>query len=375
MQLIDMTSFSHSSPISHLKRWVVVFFVSLSIASCGGGGGGGGGNAGTGVGDSDSWLIPVSEVVDGGPGRDGIPSIDNPLFVPLSEVSIGRRELVVGIKSGEEAMAIPHRILNWHEIVNVTLDSEPVTLNYCPLTGSAMLWKGDANAANPTFGVSGLLFNSNLILFDRATDSFWSQMMAQAVRGDRRSNFAPQLQVIETTWQTWQDMYPDSLVLSESTGFSRNYNAYPYNDYLTSTRLLFNVNNFDDRLHRKKRVIGINDNDINKVYVLSDFTADMEVINDDLDGLPVVVVGSSLDDIAAIYQRTLADGTILEFSAIPGGKLPLAMRDNEGNEWDIFGVALSGTRVTEQLARTSSFTAFWFAWVAFFPDPEIHVFE
>lgn len=373
MHFIDIASLGHSSPISHLKRWVVAVLVSLGIASCGGGGGGG--NASTGVGGSDGWLIPVNEVVDGGPGRDGIPSIDNPLFVPVSEVSIGRRELVVGIKSGEEAMAIPHRILNWHEIVNVTLDSEPVTLSYCPLTGSAMLWKGDANAADPTFGVSGLLFNSNLIMFDRASDSFWAQMMAQAVQGEKRSNFPVQLQVIETTWQTWQDMYPDSLVLSESTGFSRNYNAYPYNDYLTSSRLLFDVSNFDDRLHRKERVIGINDNDINKVYVLNDFTADIEVINDDLDGLPVVVVSGSRDNIAAIYKRTLADGTILEFSAIPAGKLPLAMRDNEGNEWDIFGIAQSGSRVTEQLAKTSSFTAFWFAWVAFFPDPEIHVFE
>lgn len=127
-------------------------------------------------------------------------------------------------------------------------------------------------------------------------------------------------------------MYPDSTVLSDSTGFERDYNAYPYNDYRTSSRLLFEVNNTDDRLHPKERIIGINDNDVNKVYVIGDFTAEIEVINDDLDGIPVVVVSSSRHDIAAIYRRTLADGTILEFSSIPGGVLPLAMRDNEGNE-------------------------------------------
>ncbi|HJN51107.1 MAG: DUF3179 domain-containing protein [Pseudomonadales bacterium] len=355
----------------------MALLVSLGLASCGGGGGGGGAGSGSGSdgNNSDDWLIPVSQVVDGGPGRDGIPAIDNPLFVPLGDVAMGRRELVVGIKSGDEVMALPHRILNWHEIVNVTLDSEPAILSYCPLTGSAMLWQGDVNAANPTFGVSGLLFNSNLILFDRASDSLWSQMMAQSVWGEKSSNVPRQLQVIETTWQTWQDMYPDSLVLSETTGFSRDYQSYPYGDYLTSTRLLFDVSSFDNRLHRKERVIGINENDINKVYVIDDFTLDIEVINDDLNGLPVVVVSSSRDNIAAIYKRTLADGTILEFSAVPGGALPLAMQDNEGNEWDIFGNALSGTRVTEQLARTSSFTAFWFAWVAFFAEPEIHAFD
>lgn len=336
------------------------------VVGCGGGGGGSGSTPA-----NSGWLIPVGEVIDGGPGRDGIPAIDNPIFVPLDQGVVLEGDLVIGIMADGEPRAIPHNIMNWHEIVNDTVQAGPIVMSYCPLTGSALLWESTASDPNPTFGVSGLLYNSNLILFDRETESNWSQMRIQAVEGQRRGEVPQILPLVEMRIERWRAMYPDSVILSRQTGFSRDYNRYPYGSFRTNTDLLFPVNPRDTRLHEKTRVIGVEMNGLARAYVIDDFEPFLEVINDTINGVPIVVTGSSDGRFGVIFERTLTDGTLLMFSAVtePG---PSVMTDDEGNAWDLFGEALTGPRAGQRLVLTRSHIAYWFAWGAFHPDSEIY---
>ncbi|MDJ0904846.1 MAG: DUF3179 domain-containing protein [Woeseiaceae bacterium] len=342
--------------------------LTVSLAACSSGGG---------RGDFDNtsdpdWLLPKNEIWDGGPGQDGIPSIDNPQFELASETTfVDPAERVVGVFVNGEYHAYPHRVLDWHEVVNDSAGSDAFVLSYCPLTGSALAWDVPDNAGNPQYGVSGLLYFSNLILYDRETGSRWSQMLQQSVWGERIGARANQVQVIETTWQTWLSMYPDSVVLTGDTVITRGYNGYPYGMYRTNSDLLFPVPELDTRLHPKHRVIGFQSATGNKAYQVDGFGSSTQAINDHVGGNPIVVIGNSELDLAAIYSRELGDGTILEFAALED-QLPVVMTDTEGNTWDIFGIAVSGPRTGEQLERTTSFTAMWFAWAAFFENTELH---
>ncbi len=324
----------------------------------------------------DGATIPVFEVFDGGAGPDGIPPIENPRFTQdTGSVNLSPSELVVGVKVGNDIRAYPHRILNWHEVVNDRLNMngpiEPATLSYCPLTGSAMLWKSFAESNNKTFGTSGFVFNSNLILYDREKGSFWSQMLEQAIAGTEIKRIPEKLQVVETSWGTWKAMYPGTRVLTEQTGFSRSYNIYPYGSFRTDQRLIFPASNLeDDRLHLKERVLGINVGSSSKVYPIRNFAPSIETINDTVGNMQVVTVGSSNLNFGAVYNRELEDCTILDFEAVQN-KLPVVMRDNEGNEWDVFGTAVSGARTGKKLQKTNSYIAYWFAWTAFFPGSDI----
>ena len=326
--------------------------------------------------NSSGWLIPSSRVQDGGPGPDGIPSLDAPKFKSADSADdIGDEQLVVGIKIGDVVKAYPHNILDWHEIVNDRFDlpdsQQHTTLSYCPLTGSAMAWDAFADSSNKTFGVSGLLYNSNLILYDRETRSLWSQMLEQSVNGDVIGTIPDKRQIIETTWATWKAMYPDTLVLSRDTGFSRDYDRYPYGSFKTDDSIFFQVANRDSRLHEKERIVGVRVDDKTKVYPVHEFPEHTEAVNDEVDDVSIVAVGNSEKNFAVIYNRQLADGTVLEFSGV-SDSLPVVMEDNEGNQWDIFGTAVSGSRAGEQLAKTDSYIAYWFAWAAFFPEAEIY---
>jgi len=351
-------------------RAIFTVIAAVLLASCGGGGGGGGGN--NNPGDTNVWLIPSGEVVDGGPGKDGIPAIDEPHFEPASTISsVAPDEFVVVLRFGGEIKAYPHDIMNWHEIVNDGPNDGPFAMSYCPLTGSAVAWKGDANMSRRSFGVSGLLYNSNLILYDRETDSRWSQMLQKSVWGPRAGEEPERIQVFETTFATLQTMYPNAQVLTRQTGWGRDYEEYPYGGYRSNEGLLFPVSKEDFRLHLKTRVIGIHSSSSSKVYQLGGFGATTQTVNEQFESQSIVVVGNTDQNFAAIYSRVLSDGTILNFSPMQGD-LPNVMSDDEGNVWDIFGSAVSGPRVGEQLDMTKSYTAMWFAWATFFQDAEIH---
>lgn len=360
------------APDSSIRRPYFPIVIALALSACGGGGGGGGGDD-NGFGGSDGrWLIPTADVVDGGPGRDGIPALDEPLFEAAATImSLQPTDLVIVVRDGDQVKAYPEDIMDYHEIVNDGPDNDPFVVSYCPLTASALAWKGRAGDVDPTYGVSGLLFNSNLMLFDRESESVWSQMLQLSVTGERIGQRPEVVQVLETTFATLQSLYPEALVMTRDTGHFRFYDDYPYGLYREVSDLLFPVSRTDNRLHAKERAIGIHADDRAKVYQIAGFGEATQTINDQFGNQSIVVVGNSSLDLAAIYSRQLADGTILSFDPVQDD-LPNVMTDAEGNVWDVFGTAVAGPRTGEQLESVQSYTAMWFAWAAHFDTVEIH---
>jgi hypothetical protein len=317
---------------------------------------------------SGDWLIPTDQVFDGGPGRDGIPSVDNPQFTNVSDASyLLDDDLVIGINIGGTIRAYPHPILDWHEIVNDDINGQKTAITYCPLTGSAIAWKRNGVVSNSEFGVSGLLYNSNLIPYDRGSSSNWSQMKLQCVNGALIGNEIEISKIIETTYKTWRGMYPTSKLLSTNTGFGRQYGVYPYGGYKTNDDLIFPVNNQDNRLQKKERVLGLIAGGQTMAFVINSFSTEGSIENVSFGGEEFIVIGNSGKNFAAAYIRKLEDGTMLEFTYTQG-ELPQVMMDNEGTKWNIFGEAIEGPRAGESLQQAKSFIAYWFAWAAFYPN-------
>lgn len=193
---------------------------------------------------NDEWTIPITVDLDGGSGKDGIPSIDNPIFgdITSQDTNIPDDELGVVVKAGEEVKAYAHNILDWHEIVNDDFNNGlSLALTYCPLTGTAIGWNREVDGTVTTFGVSGLLYNSNFIPYDRATDSCWSQMLNASVSGELIRQDIVRYPVTEMTFAAFKQTFPNGQVLTRNTGFSRTYGQYPYGNYLTTESTLFPV--------------------------------------------------------------------------------------------------------------------------------------
>lgn len=218
------------------------------------------------------WLIPTDFVFTGA-GKDGIPSINDPQFINYSADGPNQpgsyltdEDLVVGLRINGEVKAYPHPILDYHEIVNDEVGGVPIALTYCPLTGTAKVWKQTGNGGDP-FGVSGLLYNSNLVPFDRRTDSEWHQLEGLCIRGERIGERLEVVPHVEMTWRDWKELFPEGEVLSTDTGVQRPYDDYPYGDYRTNNDFLLVPITYDDeRLPRKERVFSIQAEGTARVY-------------------------------------------------------------------------------------------------------------
>ena len=357
-------------------KYLFIASLCLAISSCSSsdtsdsdGGTMGGGSDDDGSNPSSPWLIPVSDVVDGGPGKDGIPSVDNPVFTDVNSVNfLSDNDLVVGIKEGNNIKAYPHYVLDWHEIVNDVVGSNNVTLSYCPLTGTAFAWKSEVGSSFSTFGVSGLLYNANLILYDRETDSNWSQILQKCVNGESIGDTPENFMVIETNWKTWKDSFPNSLVLTAETGFAKPYGTYPYGPYKTSHDFfIFTPELLNPALPNKERVLAIMDDTISKVYKFSDFN-NGNAIRDTFSDTDYLIVGDENLIVAFKMNGTLSN---LNFT-YDFQDSESFFKDNEGNKWNIFGEAIEGPRTGQKLQKTNSVISMWFAIAAFFPNPSIY---
>lgn len=319
------------------------------------------------------WLIPVNEVYDGGPGKDGIPSIDNPKFISSEEVNFLKDEdLVVVIKIGNEIKVYPHLILDWHEIVNDKVAFEFVALTYCPLTGSAIAWNRVVDRTLTTFGVSGLLYNSNLIPYDRHSNSNWSQMLNKSVNGKVRGESIKRFSLIETKWKTIKNL-PGIKVLSTDTGFSRNYGLYPYGDYRSNhSKLIFPVNNQDVRLSAKIRVLGVISDNTSLVVPETIFGDEFKSFKTTLGSQNYFVFGSRNAGLFLVFHSLLIDGREVNLEVSDKLQFPDMISDADGNVWNIFGENVVSLTTNKNLRTPAdSFMAYWFAWAAFYPDAAV----
>jgi len=320
--------------------------------------------------NSNEWLYPISEIKDGGPGKDGIPSIDEPNFASAENASsiLSDNLLVVGIKIGDVTRAYPHFILDWHEIVNDDVNGVEVAVSLCPLTGTSIGWSRIVNGSITTFGVSGKLYNNNLIPYDRATNSNWSQVGLQCINGSLIGERPDLVSVLETTWGVWKTMYPDTKVLTTDTGFSRNYGVYPYGDYRTNNSyLIFPLTKVDSRIPAKDRVHSIINDDEAKVYKFNAF-GNGNAIRDTFKGMEILLVG---DNTTIVSFELDASNSMLEFEYTYNNS-EVFITDNEGTVWNVFGEAISGPGQGDKLKPTASFMAYWFSIGAFYPDAGIY---
>ncbi|MEH6466088.1 MAG: DUF3179 domain-containing protein [Porticoccus sp.] len=277
-------------------------------------------------------LIPINEIYGGGPPRDGIPSLDDPAFISASDAGfLSPDDKLLGMSVNGVKKAFPIGILDYHELVNDAFNGQPVTLSYCPLCGTGIAFNPMVDGKHLQFGVSGLLYNNDLLMYDRNTDSLWSQMEGRAISGPLKGVYLERLPVEHTTWRIWRERHPDTLVLSGETGFYRNYGASPYPAYDKSRRVLFPLSNYDKRYHPKEMVIGIELGDKTKAYPFTELASGKSPLTDTINGQALSVEYSAQDRSARILDDK---GEVL-----------------------------------------TSVTAYWFAWMAFHPDSDVYTFE
>jgi len=206
---------------------------------------------------SDS-AIPAEQILSGGPPRDGIPAIDRPRFVAAARAGyLHPDDRVLGLWLGGEARAYPVAIMNWHEIVNDSIGGRPVAVTYCPLCGTGIAYRAEIGGRAYQFGVSGLLYNSDVLLYDRQTESLWSQIMNRAISGPMRGSELEMLPLAHTSWADWRARHPDSQVLSTDTGYQRDYRRDPYRGYRQRPGTMFPLSHSDRRYPDKTWVLGI----------------------------------------------------------------------------------------------------------------------
>ncbi len=316
---------------------------------------------------NQDWTIPVNEVFDGGPGKDGIPSIDRPDFVLAGEVDfLNDDDLVLAIKFGDVVKAYPHRILDRHEIVNDFIGNHALAVTYCPLTGTGIAWNREIPGGETTFGVSGLLYNSNLMPYDRSTNSIWSQQRLDCVNGNLVGTNAETYSLVETSFETFRETYPDALVLSTNTGFGNIYTRYPYGDYKENhERLLFPITTRDDRLPLKERTLGVLfESGAKKVYPFGPNSDEIEFFKDKVSGIDLVVVRSVTKNFIVVFEDRDLDLNIVK------NQFPAVLKDKNGITYDILGEATNGENV-EKLYMPRQFMGFWFSWGTFYPNIDL----
>lgn len=319
------------------------------------------------------WLINHKYVFDGGVGKDGIPSIQNPKKVNASKADYLNDDDLVIIGNVEGAVrAYPHKILDWHEIINDSLNGRYISMNYCPLTGTGLLWNRVIEGKITTFGVSGLLYNSNLIPYDRETNSNWSQMEILCVNGTRKGLEPDLFRIIETTWETAKQWYPEIEVISDNTGFARSYEYYPYlnaagQDYREFNDVLFPVEREDCTRHNKERLYGIIEGESVTLYSFSNFERGFDMLQQSINGVPYLIIGDAEKNFMTAFKRMDLGQNPIDFEIVADEE-PVVMRDENGNGYSVFGEILEGPNKGNSLEQAKGYMGYWFSWVAVFPE-------
>lgn len=279
--------------------------------------------------DLSNSSVPKDEIMSGGPPKDGIPAILEPKFTDAKNAKwIKDDDLLLGVHKNGTAKAYPIRILVWHEAVNDSIYDDKILVNYCPLCGSAMVFKREVGGNVLTFGISGLLHQSNVLFYDHQTGSLWSQLDMKAVSGEMKGTEFDIYPSTMATWKEWKKKYPNTLVLSRDTGFTRDYSRDPYSGYESSKSIMFPVNKKSPRFHPKEKILVVKSGEDAKAYPFSELEKAGNELSDK--------VGNTRIDIS------FNDGELVEVTESRSGK------------------------------QVESLVTYWFAWYAFRPDTPVY---
>lgn len=205
-----------------------------------------------GISPEQTTRVSLNQILNGGPPKDGIPSIDQPKFDSPQTTPFSPDETVIGIVINGEAVAYPYGIMNWHEIVNDRIGNQNITVSYCPLCDTTVAF----NRGNTTFGVSGKLYQSCLVMYDRSDDSLYAQPWGQAIIGPAVNQMVDRIPTVKTTLRNWLAQHPNSKILSTDTGHQRRYlDGYPYGTYDKDDRLIFPVRGQSQLAHHPKEIV------------------------------------------------------------------------------------------------------------------------
>ncbi|MBV1892538.1 MAG: DUF3179 domain-containing protein [Ilumatobacteraceae bacterium] len=327
-------------------------------------------------------LVELTDLRSGGPPPDGIPSIDEPKFLDVDEVDfLKENEPVLALEVNGDVRAYPVQILTWHEIVNDTVGGIPVGVTYCPLCNSAVAYDRRIDDRVLEFGVSGLLFNSALVMFDRQTETLWSHFSGEGIVGELTGVEIETFPVATVPWGVWRDANPDGLVLGRDTGIDRPYgrNPYPGYDDVRTAPFLYE-GEVDGRYTAKTRIVGVERDD--QALGVPLFTLQEErVVAAELGATDLVffwVPGTA----SALDANEVADGFDVGASGVfvpivDGQSLTFVAAEDEfvddqtGSTWNLLGQAVDGPLEGSALEAVEHVDTFWFAWSAFQPDTAI----
>ena len=330
--------------------------------------------------------FPVGSIIVSLP-RDAIPAITNPRFAFPDEVGYLREDdLVLGLSINGEAKAYPHNIGWWHEIVNDVIGGHPVSVTFCPLTGTGLVFDATGIGGHQfELGVSGMLFNNNLIMYDRRDETLYPQIYFTGLDESGTGESLSLMPVVETTWASWKKLHPDTRVVESGSYRLDAYFEYPYidsrrgGDYRTSNNyLLFdldpwigdNVNPSATEFEIKDTVLGVRLDGVPRAYPFETMGS-QAVINDHLAGVDLVVVWDQSSRLAIPYVRH-AGGRTLTFDIQAEDGFPFNMVDREtGSLWNVNGLAFAGELAGTQLTQIPAHNSFWFAWVTFFQETSV----
>ena len=333
--------------------------------------------------DFSKHSVPLSEFQSGGPPRDGIPPIDEPKPTSQADAEdwLSEREPVLVVEVDDQVRAYPVQILVWHEIVNDSLGGRPIAVTYCPLCNSSLVFDRRVGGRKLTFGTTGNLRRSDLVMWDRQTESWWQQLSAEAVVGELTGTRLKVLPSQTLSWADFKRIHPSGDVLSRDTGAQRDYGSTPYVGYdRPDTEPFLFDGETDDRLPPKERVVAIFTEDETVVVPFSRLARE-PVVQTEAGGRPVVVfykrgVVSPFDEPSITGSRDV--GTAAAFDTrLDGRRLSFERRDGSfvdretGSRWNIAGRAVAGKLAGERLDPVRHDQQFWFALAAFVPGARI----
>ena len=332
--------------------------------------------------------INFSEILSGGPPKDGIPSIDKPSFVSFSNADkwLKDNEPIVAVEINGNAKAYPIQIIIWHEIVNDEIKGTPLTVTFCPLCNSSIVFDRRLEFNGKSylfdFGTTGKLRNSDLVMYDRQTETWWQQFVGTGIVGDLTDAKLKVLPSFIISYANFKESYPNGKVLSKKTGYLRSYGKNPYVGYDDINNTPFLLQNApDNRLPPMERIINVSLNGINKVYTFSTIERE-KVIHDKVGKTDLVIfhlpgTSSALDKASIAGSRDIGAATVFE-SRLHGKQLSFKRKDGvfvdeqTKSLWNITGKAIKGSLTGKQLNPIIHGNHFAFAWLAFIPDSQIY---
>ena len=334
--------------------------------------------------DFDTAIVDMDEIMSGGPPKDGIPAIDEPKFVSQAQANewLDEQEPVIVVVESEQARAYPIQILMYHEIVNDTVNGKPLSITFCPLCNASIVFERTLDGTVLDFGTTGRLRKSDLVMYDRQSESWWQQFTGTGIIGRYAGMVLKRHPASIIAYRDFKSAYPNGQVLSRDTGHRRPYGRNPYRGYdsIDDRPFLFR-DPVDPRLPPMEYVLNISIGDTHRLYPFSGFESN-PVINDEINGEPVVVLSrdgtySALDGESIAGSRLMASATafsrrlddqVLNFLFVEGQIID----DETGSSWNILGQAIAGPLTGRTLESTPSGVHFAFAWLAFNPDSQIY---